>query len=384
MKVLEQFAVTRDEVLIGSPERISYDVLYDQKKLIDDNTLIRNFLDSVPVFICILNSYRQIVFTNKNFQEYLNKTTDDVLGKRPGEAVNCIHSSTGRGGCGTSDFCRNCGALHAILGSYKGNRTVEECRISVKKNQSLDLLVWATPIHMGGHDLTIFTMSDISSDNRRKALERIFFHDILNTAGGLRGFIDLLKVAEQSEMNEYLDISESLIEKLIDEIKAQRTISEAENGELKLDITPFSSREILEEVKLLYLNHDVAIGKQIEVRKGSADIIVQTDKTILRRIIVNLTKNALEASKVGDIVFLSCRIVEGLIEFQVENPSFIPENVQMQLFQRSFSTKGYGRGLGTYSVKMLSENYLKGEVNFISTESEGTIFRARYPKVIEG
>ncbi len=52
----------------------------------------------------------------------------------------------------------------------------------------------------------------------------------------------------------------------------------------------------------------------------------------------------------------------------------IPYDVQLQLFQRSFSTKGIGRGIGTYSIKLLTENYLKGSVNFISNENEGTLF----------
>jgi signal transduction histidine kinase len=50
------------------------------------------------------------------------------------------------------------------------------------------------------------------------------------------------------------------------------------------------------------------------------------------------------------------------------------EEVQRQLFQRSFSTKGIGRGLGTYSIRLLTENYLKGKVSFISNETEGTVF----------
>ena len=57
--------------------------------------------------------------------------------------------------------------------------------------------------------------------------------------------------------------------------------------------------------------------------------------------------------------------------------------VQLQVFQRSFSTKGTDRGLGTYSMKLLSERYLHGSVSFTSTPEEGTIFRARYPLQLE-
>jgi sensor histidine kinase regulating citrate/malate metabolism len=52
----------------------------------------------------------------------------------------------------------------------------------------------------------------------------------------------------------------------------------------------------------------------------------------------------------------------------------------MQIFQRSFSTKDRNRGIGTYSVKLVTENYLKGKVSFISNEAEGTIFKVELNK----
>jgi signal transduction histidine kinase len=49
------------------------------------------------------------------------------------------------------------------------------------------------------------------------------------------------------------------------------------------------------------------------------------------------------------------------------------------VFHRSFTTKGKGHGLGTYSMRMLTERYLDGEITFSSQPGEGTIFRVRYP-----
>ena len=35
---------------------------------------------------------------------------------------------------------------------------------------------------------------------------------------------------------------------------------------------------------------------------------------------------------------------------------------------------------GTYSIKLLTEKYLKGEVSFASAEGTGTVFTVRYPR----
>ena len=67
--------------------------------------------------------------------------------------------------------------------------------------------------------------------------------------------------------------------------------------------------------------------------------------------------------------------------FAVHRPAVMPEEVQLQMFQRSFSTKGQpGRGIGTYSMKLLGERYLGGQVQFDSRPPEGTTFTLSLPK----
>ena len=91
-----------------------------------------------------------------------------------------------------------------------------------------------------------------------------------------------------------------------------------------------------------------------------------------------MIKNALEASLPAKTVTVSCRCAGDRVQFAVHNPGVMPREAQLQVFQRSFSTKGRGRGLGTYSMRLLSE-YLRGEVAFTSTKEEGTTFIASYP-----
>ena len=64
----------------------------------------------------------------------------------------------------------------------------------------------------------------------------------------------------------------------------------------------------------------------------------------------------------------------------MNNPDVMPQVTQLQVFNRSFSTKGAGRGIGTYSIRLLGERYLGGRVSFDSTEAEGTTFRIHLPE----
>ena len=112
------------------------------------------------------------------------------------------------------------------------------------------------------------------------------------------------------------------------------------------------------------------------------EMLIKSDKTLLRRVLGNLIKNALEASEKDSTVSLGIEVFDSTIVFSVNNKSYMPKDIQLQIFQRSFSTKGTGRGIGTYSVKLLTEKYLHGTVSFFSTEEYGTTFYVTLPKVI--
>ena len=58
---------------------------------------------------------------------------------------------------------------------------------------ALDLKVWTSPYVVDGENYTVFAVQDISNEKRRDVLERIFFHDIINTAGGLKGLAEILQ-----------------------------------------------------------------------------------------------------------------------------------------------------------------------------------------------
>lgn len=92
-----------------------------------------------------------------------------------------------------------------------------------------------------------------------------------------------------------------------------------------------------------------------------------------------MLKNALEAAEKGEKVQLGCKTKNGSVEFWVHNNQVIPGEDQLKVFKRSFSTKGRGRGLGTYSMKLLTEKYLDGKIEFTSKPGQGTTFRAVYP-----
>jgi signal transduction histidine kinase len=218
-------------------------------------------------------------------------------------------------------------------------------------------------------------LQDISDEKRRAALERIFFHDLLNSVGGLNGLLTILKNGTKpEETRELINLSEEASRDIIEEILLHRQIRAAEIGELNVNIELTNSFEVIDSAIRKMGFQEAGKNKRIIKAENSVKIDLETDKILLQRVIINLMKNALEASQNGDAVSVGIDNNEGKIRFWVKNDQVIARDIQMQLFQRSFSTKGNGRGIGTYSIKLLTENYLKGKVSFVSNESDGTVF----------
>jgi len=343
---------------------------------------MRQVLDAVPDVLLVLNAQRQTVFANRALLDLLGLPgLDDAAGQRPGELLHCEHAFKTPQGCGTSRYCEACGAAWAILTSLHGQPDTHECRITQTHGDALDLRVSTTPLDINGERYTVFVIQDISDEKRRQALERVFFHDLLNTATVLIGYTDLLlDNPPQNRSAQYRDMIHEAAYQLVEEINAQRELSQAESGELPVRVSPVNTRHLIQRIRAFYMEHEIARDRQLVVAEDAEAVVFDNDPTLLERVLNNLVKNALEASQPGETVTLSSHQQgDGRVMFTVHNPGVMPREVQLQVFQRSFSTKGPGRGLGTYSVKLLSERYLGGTVTFTSTPGDGTNFTAVYP-----
>ena len=186
--------------------------------------------------------------------------------------------------------------------------------------------------------------------------------------------MEVLPETSGEESIEMYEMARALADDLLEEIQAQRDLRSAENGDLAPVFRDVDVDELLVRLNAMYSHHTVAAGKTLAIPRISGGKKIHSDPTLLSRVLGNLIKNALEASSPGQTVTVSFEN-NGQPVFSVHNESPMPRNVQTQLFQRSFSTKeGSGRGLGTYSVKLLTEQYLHGNVAFTSSEASGTIF----------
>jgi signal transduction histidine kinase len=357
---------------------------FDQKSAILDRLpLVQSVLDAMPNMVMILNRNRQIVAANRKLRDILGANLGELVEKRPGEAIHCIRVAEGPDGCGTSEHCAHCGAFSAVIESMASNaQTVRECRILSQTAHGivpLDLRVTATPFAAEEERFTLMAIEDISYEKHSAVLQRAFFHDVLNTAGCVQGYADYL-ASESSADREVCQRLSCLAGQLIEEIQFQRELLRAESGDLKTQPVPLKASQVLYDLRTQYLKHPAAENRDIFMGPMCDGAII-ADWQLLHRVLGNMLKNALEATSPGGKATLSCQDDGAAVTFEISNPEVMPRGVQLQVFQRSFSTKNQaGRGMGTYSMKLFGERYLNGSVGFVSRPPEGTTFWLRIPR----
>ena len=351
------------------------------RQVISLSDVMAQMIEAMPDFVLVLNPRRQILAVNHALLRTFGISDPWlVLGKRPGEALGCIHSDAGPDGCGTGASCYSCGAVGSILEALHENRQASrECRITIGADSSsaLDLMVMTTPVEIGGYPLLVCSLRDIAAQKRREVLERIFFHDVITSACGLGGVAELLftdGALNPKEEQRFKKTMVDLTDALIDGIRQQQELLAAERGSFKPYLETVSIARIMHTLYAFYVTHDRARERILVLGDVPSGAVI-TDQRIVRRILGDLMENALEATSMGERVTLSARKSEECITFIINNPGVISDEVQLQLFQRSFSTKEEsGRGIGAYRARLFGERYLKGAVEFTSQEPEGTTF----------
>ena len=156
--------------------------------------------DAVPNVVLIINSTRQVVYANSRVTLFGNfHTLDSYLGLRPGELINCTNASKEPGGCGTTDFCKTCGAVNTILNSLIGKKDEQESTIHRGAGeQPYQLRINTTPVQLNGEEYVIFSIQDIRVEKENlRLLEEVKKLAVLDPLTGVHNRRAFFEEAER-------------------------------------------------------------------------------------------------------------------------------------------------------------------------------------------
>jgi PAS domain-containing protein len=337
-------------------------------------------LDLVSDRVFAFDSELRVVRTNAAFDSAFGGGDPGLLlGRSFGDVVACRWAE--KGACGASEACRLCGWFSAADEVRLGAGSTQECRILTGSGDAYDFAVHVAPAVAGG--CGVCALRDLHAHKRLRVLERSVFHDVINLAIGVKGLTEMFDISDRAQTEEYVRLIHDSAEKMVDEILRLRTLRSAESGDLTVCCGAVSARELLETVASRY--EEASSARRLEVPvAGGDELSFETDRELALMVLGALMSNAVEASTRGCRVSLGYLQEGSSVVLFIRNAQLLPDEVRLQMFERSFSTKGAGKGVGTYGAKLITERYLGGQVWFESRPPEGTTFYVRLPAASAG
>jgi len=205
-------------------------------------------------------------------------------------------------------------------------------------------------------------------------------HDIRNPLQAIASDVYLVKsdlsVVPEGEVKEGMKESLEGIEKNVDYIN--KIVADLQDF-----ARPLNPR--VEKVNLRLIIEDLLAKKglpenvKVTVKVEAATEKVMADCTFIKRIMVNLVNNAVQAMpNGGKLVINAYKEANDVVIDVTDTGGGVPEVLKKKLFTPMFTTKAKGQGFGLPVMKRMTEA-LGGTVTFESQEGKGTTFIIRLP-----
>jgi PAS domain-containing protein len=125
----------------------------------------RTLLDAVPLPIFLVDDDVRIFDFNATAAKLLNQEKGDVLLRRGGEALHCIHAADVAEGCGRGPQCQDCVIRNTVRAAAQGNQiTRRQAEMELRhdgRSQMIQLMVTAAPVICRAQRLILLVLEDV-------------------------------------------------------------------------------------------------------------------------------------------------------------------------------------------------------------------------------
>ncbi|WP_242265176.1 DUF3149 domain-containing protein [Bacillus cereus group sp. BfR-BA-01422] len=201
-------------------------------------------------------------------------------------------------------------------------------------------------------------------------------HEIRNPLTGIKGLVALLKEKYKDEQDQfYFSIIEQEIER-INEIVSEFLILGKPTAIIE---QTYDVRTILNEVALIIQSEANLHNIVFHLHLPDHPVHIRCSKDHMKQVVLNITKNAIEAMTSGDTLTISVTNNATHSQLQIiDTGKGIPKHIQKHLFHPFFTNKDTGTGLGLVICKRIVEMY-NGQIFINSIENEGTTVHIEIP-----
>jgi two-component system sensor histidine kinase HydH len=330
----------------------------------------RNIIESMPDGLITLDSRGRIVSCNPRALEFAAMDLADLKGRRPEEVFTDWPVDSLEQHDGISSFS------YTFVG-----RDGHEVPVEISGSPLMNEEGSRTGAVLLLRDLReIRAMEEqLARSQRLASLGRMaagIAHEIRNPLGTLRGFAQYFgSKAEDAASREYSDLMVGEVDRLNAIISSLLQFSRPRDPEFAtVDVTA-----LLDRTGML-LEHDFSEKKiQFELQ-NRCDCVIEADSDLLLQVLLNLLKNALNASAEGDTVTLACEADQSNIFITISDTGRgMSREEREQMFEPFFTTRKAGTGLGLAVSHQIVEQH-NGSFEVRSRQGRGTSITLALPK----
>ncbi len=331
-----------------------------------------NVIESMPEGLITLDVTSKIISCNSKAEELIGHSQSEIEGKEIADVLSSF----------PLDQLQQQKELleQLVVSSQKGG---EEIAMKISGSQLLD--------PEGKRIGTVLILRDMREIRKmEKQLERArrmaalgsmaagVAHEIRNPLGTLRGFAQFFgsRAEKQSESRQYADLMVSEVDRLNQTVSGLLQFARPrEPNSTLIDI----KRLLCKTEQLMqadFNSHSVSL----QVQYTSEDIRLSADPDLLLQVLLNLLKNAINASISGGKVILKVWQDEQMVRIQVrDNGRGMDREEQERMFDPFFTTRKKGTGLGLAVSHQIIEQH-DGYFEVQSTPEKGTAITIILPQ----
>ncbi|OGV74712.1 MAG: hypothetical protein A3K18_15180 [Lentisphaerae bacterium RIFOXYA12_64_32] len=131
---------------------------------------------NVPVFMLLVDGDRRVRKANASVLEFVGRPAAEMIGRRAGEVLRCLHSLEAPTGCGTGPHCRECTVRRTVMDTLETGQSHKQVDASLPlsvqgKETVLTVLLSTSKLTIAGQPMALVTMVDITA--RKQAEEEL-------------------------------------------------------------------------------------------------------------------------------------------------------------------------------------------------------------------
>ena len=242
----------------------------------------------------------------------------------------------------------------------------------------------ASSASIGGKAVKVVAFNDISNEMAENEQEswtkliRVLTHEIMNTVTPIASLSDTL--SEYIGKNYDSEYNNSTIRSGLE------TISQSSKGLIKFvesyrNLTrvaapvrkAFLVRELMERVIQLAGQQAEEQGVSLEFTEKAEDILLYADEGQISQILVNLVKNAIQASATSVEIVAEMDLTENVIIHVINNGRPISKESQEEIFVPFYTTKQEGTGIGLSLSRQIMRLH-NGTLRLTRSDMQSTVF----------